>query len=551
MAKKILITGSSGLIGSEIALLYDRAGYRVFGVDNNSRKRFFGPDGDTRWNLARLNAKATRFTHVDMDIRDTACVEQLVSEVRPDCVIHCAAQPAHEYARRHPGVDFHVNVAGTMNLLEACRMHAPGAVFVFCSSSKVYGPVNEIPFVELPTRFDIDGVGADCGAGFPACEERQPGKAAPRNDRQDARPTKTRIAWANTLVGAAVPRIESGAGSGGPLKDNGRAETPAPTMAGMTGSAHQRLHPEMPIPPRTTPLTGWSFSGITEEFPIEPGDGRGVYGTGKAAADLLVQQYGITYGMPTVCLRGNCMTGPAHSSAELHGFLAYLARCLVQGREYTVIGYGGKQVRDNIHSYDYATAIFALCASPPAPGTVYNIGGGRRNSVSILEAISLMEQISGKRLKTAFADRPREGDHRVYISDMAKFRTDYPEWKLKWSIEEICEDLIRGMTGSSLALTCNGRAGTPAPTIFENHRQSLPRTRSGDAGATVGADCRPPENDDRQSRGTRDCPTKTYPPAKSVVGAGVSAGPPWNNNGCTEDGMGGAARPFPENHRLL
>jgi len=439
MPKKILITGSSGLIGSEIALLFDGAGYRVFGVDNNSRKRFFGPDGDTRWNLARLKAKTIRFTHVEMDIRDTTAVERVVSDVQPDCVIHCAAQPAHEYARRHPGVDFHVNVTGTANLLEACRVHAPGAVFVFCSSSKVYGPVNDIPFVETPTRFDFDVVGTR------GMHQRMDGQRRP-SLQQNAPPTKARIVGADCRppVGACI-----------------------------------------------APLQGWSFAGITEEFPIEPGDGRGVYGTGKAAADLLVQQYGITYGMPTVCLRGNCMTGPAHSAAELHGFLAYLARCLVQGGEYTLIGYHGKQVRDNIHSYDYATAIFALCAEPPAPGTVYNIGGGRGNSVSILEAISLMEQISGRRLKTAFADRPREGDHRVYISDMAKFRTDYPEWELKWSIEEICEDLIRGASSH-----------------------------------VVGADCRPPENNDRQEA----CPTKTYPPAIDTVGAGVPAGPLLENH---------------------
>ncbi|MCA1961477.1 MAG: NAD-dependent epimerase/dehydratase family protein [Desulfomonile sp.] len=382
MAKKILITGSSGLIGSEIALLFDGAGYRVFGVDNNSRERFFGPDGDTRWNLARLKAKTSAFTHIDMDIRDATGMERLVRDVRPDCVVHCAAQPAHEYARRFPAVDFQVNVTGTMSLLEVCRMHTPDAVLVFCSSSKVYGPVNDIPFVETPTRFDLVG-------------------QAPRLsiDRQDARLPKTGI---------------GGADSNPPAKVHGRA-----------------------------PLQGWSFNGITEEFPIEPGDGRGIYGTGKAAADLMVQQYGITYGMRTVCLRGNCMTGPGHSPAEIHGFLAYLARSLVQGREYTVIGFRGKQVRDNIHSFDYATAVFALCTAPPAPGTVYNIGGGRGNSVSLLEAISLMEQVSGKRLKINFADFPREGDHRVYISDMSKFRKDYPEWELKWPIEQICEDLVR------------------------------------------------------------------------------------------------------------
>jgi len=370
-SRRVVITGSSGLIGSEAVRLFDKFGYHVHGVDNNSRGRFFGPDGDTKWNLERLKQSTDAFTHHDLDIRDAAAIQRLVSEVCPDYVLHCAAQPAHEYARKHPLVDFHVNVTGTLNLLEACRKSCPEAPFVFCSSSKVYGPVNDIPYVESPTRFEF-----------------APGMSSP------------------------YPR--------GGLSPN-----------------------------------GWSFDGIGEDFPIEPGNGRGIYGTGKAAADLLVQEYGISYGMPTVCLRGNCMTGSSHSSAELHGFLAYVARCLMESRTYNIFGYKGKQVRDNIHAFDYVTAMYMVCISPPRPGTVYNVGGGRSNSVSIIEAIAMLEKITGRRLQTRYLEEPRYGDHRIYISDDSKFRKDYPGWGIKWSLPDICEDLIhRYDQGERLADGC-------------------------------------------------------------------------------------------------
>jgi CDP-paratose 2-epimerase len=361
-SRNVIITGSSGLIGSEAVRLFDSFGYQVHGVDNNSRARFFGRDGDTTWNLASLQENTVAFTHHDLDIRDAAAVQRLVSEVNPDYVLHCAAQPAHEYARKHPLIDFHVNVTGTLNLLEACRKICPEAPFVFCSTSKVYGPVNDIPYVESPTRFEF-----------------------------------------------------------------------APGMRS-----------EFPLSGRSP--KGWSFDGITEVFPLEPGEGRGIYGSGKAAADLLVQEYGISYGMPTVCLRGNCMTGSSHSAAELHGFLAYLARCLMEGRTYNIFGYKGKQVRDNIHAFDYVTAMYMVCISPPDPGTVYNLGGGRGNSVSLLEAIEMLEGIAGRRLDTHYVEQHRPGDHRIYISDDTKFRKDYPGWGIKWSLPKICEDLVNGFT---------------------------------------------------------------------------------------------------------
>jgi CDP-paratose 2-epimerase len=360
-AKRVLVTGSSGLIGSEAVLLFDTHGYDVYGIDNNSRKGFFGPDGDTAWNLERLRKQTKRFTSYDVDLRDPATIQEILRGTKPDHVIHCAAQPAHEYARQNPVVDFQVNVTGTLNLLEACRAHSPEGTFVFCSSSKVYGPVNELPFEESSTRFDL-----------------------PRSDSTES--------------------IVS-----------------------------------------TYKLPGWSYDGLNEDFPLEPGDGRGVYGTDKAAADLLVQEYGLSFGMKTVCLRGNCMTGPAHAPTQLHGFLAYLAKCLVEGQTYRILGYHGKQLRDNIHATDFVGAIHELCLAPPAPGSVYNIGGGRENSISIIEAIEMLEQVSNARLTTEYVDQPRHGDHRVYISDTSKFRKDYPSWRIRWSIPDICMDLLQGL----------------------------------------------------------------------------------------------------------
>lgn len=360
-SRKVVVTGSSGLIGSTAVRLFDKFGYQVHGIDNNLRERFLGPDGDTSLNLELLKKDTRAFLHYDLDIRDAPAIERCIRDIKPDYILHCAAQPADEYARIHPVLDFHVNVTGTLNLLEGCRKHMPDAPFLFCSSSKVYGPINDIPYVESSTRFDF------------SLARRDP-------DMCDSQL-----------------------------------------------------------------LNGWSLEGVKETFPLEPGAGRGIYGSSKASADLLVQEYGLSYGMPTVCLRGNCMTGPSHSAAEPHGFLAYLARCLREERTYSIFGYSGKQVRDNIHSFDYVTAMYMVCLSPPRPGTVYNIGGGRTNSCSILEAIAALESIAGKRMNTTYLEKNRPCDHRIYMSDTSKFRKDYPGWGLKWSLREIYEDLLRGL----------------------------------------------------------------------------------------------------------
>jgi CDP-paratose 2-epimerase len=341
--KRALVTGSSGLIGSEMVVTIDRLEWEVHGVDNNMRRDFFGPDGDTTANLKRLVSATERFEHHDLDVRDRDGVARLFDELRPDLVVHCAAQPSHDLAARRPFDDFDVNAVGTLNLLEATRATCPESPFVFLSTNKVYGDApNELELVELETRFDYadpafrDGIDESC-------------------------------------------RIDA------------------------------TLH--------------------------------SLFGASKAAADLLVQEYGRYFGMPTVCFRGGCLTGSNHASAELHGFLAYLARCVLEGRTYRIYGYKGKQVRDNIHASDVCAAALAF-ADAPRPGAVYNIGGGRANSVSILEAITRLEELTGRTLDVEYVDEARRGDHICYISDLRRLRADYPGWDVTVTLDEILRDLV-------------------------------------------------------------------------------------------------------------
>jgi CDP-paratose 2-epimerase len=341
---RALITGSSGLIGSELVSYLDTRGWTVHGLDNNMRRDFFGEDGDTVSNLRRLQSETKRFEHHDLDVRDRTAVDKLFAEARPNCVVHCAAQPSHDLAAQRPFDDFEINAVGTLNLLEAARAHAAEAPFVFLSTNKVYGDApNELPLVELETRWEY----------------------ANEADRD----------------------------------------------------------------------------GIDETMRIDR-TMHSLFGASKVAADVLVQEYGRYFGMPTVCLRGGCLTGPNHAGAELHGFLAYLARAVRDGLPYRVFGYKAKQVRDNIHSYDVCTAIMAFVEQPSA-GAVYNLGGGRANSVSMLEAIVRFEELYGATLAWEYVDEPRRGDHVCYITDLRRLRTDYPAWEIEYGLDEIIESFAQ------------------------------------------------------------------------------------------------------------
>jgi CDP-paratose 2-epimerase len=334
----LLVTGSSGLIGSEVVSHFAVKGWRVYGVDNNQRADFFGPAGDTRWNQKRLTETFPRFTHVELDVRDRNGVLKLMADLKPRLIVHSASQPSHDLAASRPFDDFDVNASGTLNLLEATRRHAGDAVFVHMSTNKVYGDrPNTIRLKELPTRWDYDD---------PAF-----------------------------------------------------------------------VH------------------GIPEEFSIDQSK-HSLFGASKVAADVMVQEYGRYFGMKTCSLRGGCLTGPNHSGVELHGFLSYLVKCNLEGRTYKVYGYKGKQVRDNIHAHDVAQFIEAFWAAPRC-GEVYNLGGGRGNSCSILEAFERSAAVSGRKMRCEYVDRNREGDHICYISDLRKLQGHYPDWKITRTLDDI------------------------------------------------------------------------------------------------------------------
>jgi CDP-paratose 2-epimerase len=342
---KILVTGSSGLIGSEAVRYFDAQGHSVVGVDNNMRREFFGPAGDTTWCRDRLIAEARHFEHHDVDVRDRQRIPDLFRAHRFDAVIHCASQPSHDRARDIPLIDFEVNALGTVNLLEANRQFSGDAPFVFMSTNKVYGDApNEIELVEHATRWDY-----------------------------------------------ADPQYQD---------------------------------------------------GIPEDFRIDAST-HSIFGASKVAADVMVQEYGRYFGMPTCCLRGGCLTGPAHSGVELHGFLSYLIRCNLSGTPYRVYGYKGKQVRDNIHSLDVVHFMDAFLAKPRS-GAVYNIGGGKTNAVSILEAFKRVEACSGKPMQWTYEDANRSGDHICYYSNLSRMRHDYPEWDITKTVDDIISEIVGG-----------------------------------------------------------------------------------------------------------
>jgi CDP-paratose 2-epimerase len=341
--KPVLVTGASGLIGSEVCTYFATRGHDVHGVDNNQRAVFFGPQGDTRWNQQRLQRELPSFRHHELDIRDRQGVLDLVAAVRPGIIVHAAAQPSHDRAAAIPFEDFDTNAVGTLNVLEAARRSCPETPFIHMSTNKVYGDgPNRIALAERETRWDF----AD------------------------------------------------------PQYRNGIPET---------FSIDQNLH--------------------------------SLFGASKVASDVMVQEYGRYFGMPTCCLRGGCLTGPNHSGVELHGFLSYLVRCNLEGREYTVFGYKGKQVRDNVHSFDVVRFIDAF-ANAPRSGEVYNLGGGKANSCSILEAFALVERLSGQPQRYSYVDTNRVGDHICYYSDLRKMRQHYPGWNITVNLEQTIAQIV-------------------------------------------------------------------------------------------------------------
>ncbi len=341
---KLLVTGSSGLIGSEVCIHFANLGWEIHGVDNNQRAIFFGESGDTRWNQKRLNTIIKNFTHHELDIRDRVGVINLISTIKPDAIVHTAAQPSHDKAAAIPFEDFDTNAVGTFNLLEATRQYSTNIPFVHMSTNKVYGDApNEIKMIELEKRFDY--------------------------------------------------------------------------------------------------LDETYENGISENFRIDQTK-HSLFGASKVSADISVQEYGRYFNMPTACLRGGCLTGPNHTGVELHGFLSYLVKCNLEEKEYTIFGYKGKQVRDNIHSYDVARFIEEFINAPRV-AEVYNLGGGKENTCSILEAFDIISDISGKEMKYKYDTNNRIGDHICYYSDLRKMKTHYPNWDITKSLRDTFEEIYQ------------------------------------------------------------------------------------------------------------
>jgi CDP-paratose 2-epimerase len=343
----VIVTGSSGLIGSETAKFFHGQGFDVVGIDNDMRAYFFGQDASTGWNTTQLSATLPRFTHHAADIRDAAAIDAIFRTYGSSIalVVHCAAQPSHDWAAREPMTDFTVNANGTLVLLEATRKYAPEAVFIFTSTNKVYGDTpNALPLVELERRWEVSSTHA------------------------------------------------------------------------------------------------WGEHGIDESMSLDQTK-HSIFGASKVAADVMVQEYGQYFGMRTGVFRGGCLTGPAHSGAQLHGFLAYLVRCAVTRHPYTIFGYKGKQVRDNIHSTDLVQCFWHFMRAPKA-GAVYNMGGSRHSNCSMLEAIDLIAELSGLQVDYTLSHEARSGDHIWWISDVRKFQRDYPGWAYNFDLRATLAEMI-------------------------------------------------------------------------------------------------------------
>ena len=344
--KKAIITGSAGLIGSESVKFFAEKDFEIYGIDNNMRAYFFGPEASTEWNKNQLEKKYKKqYKHFQIDIRDNNKVEEIFQKHKFDLIIHTAAQPSHDWAAKEPFTDFSVNANGTLVMLENFRKYSPHAVFIFTSTNKVYGDTpNTLPLIEQETRYEI-----------------------PKNHH-----------YAN---------------------------------------------------------------GIDETMSIDNSK-HSIFGASKVSADIMVQEYGKYFGLHTSVFRGGCLTGPAHSSTQLHGFLAYLVKCIMTGKKYTIFGYKGKQVRDNIHSHDLVNAFYHVYQKPRS-GEAYNMGGSRHSNISMIEAIKKIESMTGKKAVYEYSDQNRSGDHIWYISDVSKFKSHYPEWDFAYNGDRILEEIIK------------------------------------------------------------------------------------------------------------
>jgi CDP-paratose 2-epimerase len=341
-----IVTGSGGLVGSEAARYLAAKGLDVVGIDNDMRAQFFGAGASTRPAWTGLARALKSYTHLEADVRDTGTLEPAFARHGKDIalIVHAAAQPSHDWAARDPATDFSINAGATLSLLELTRRHCPAAVFVFCSTNKVYGDTpNRLPLVEAATRWEL-------------------------------------------------PASHS-------FGEHGIDETMS-----LDASMHS------------------------------------LFGVSKTSADLMVQEYGRYFGLRTACFRCGCITGAGHAGAQLHGFLSYLVKCAVADQPYTVIGYKGKQVRDNIHAVDLVEAFWQFFEHPRS-AEIYNMGGGRFASCSVVEAIAVAERLTSRSMRRSYDATSRAGDHIWWISDTRRFQAHYPAWRPTRTIETLIGEM--------------------------------------------------------------------------------------------------------------
>ncbi len=344
-----LITGSSGLIGSESAYFFSSQGFDIVGIDNNFRQVFFGKEGSTIWQKNKLKNKIKKYKHFNTDIRNFSNLEKIFKKLKKNIsiIIHCAAQPSHDYGKNFPILDFDINAKGTLNMLELTKLYCPDAVFIHMSTNKVYGDnPNKLNIIEKLKRWELRN-----------------------NDK--------------------------------------------------------------------------NYAGIKENFSLDNCT-HSFFGVSKVYSDLIAQEYGSNVGLKTSVFRGGCITGPNHSGAKLHGFLSYLVKASLKEKKYTMIGYKGKQVRDNLHSSDLVNCFWEVFKKPKN-GEVYNIGGGRFSNCSVIEALEIVEKITKLEIKKKFVKSNRVGDHIWYISDLSKFKKNYPNWKQKYNTKKILEELVNNL----------------------------------------------------------------------------------------------------------
>jgi CDP-paratose 2-epimerase len=343
-----IITGSTGLVGSTASEFLIKKGFKVIGIDNNYRSKLFGISSST-YKQRKYLTKKKNYYHFNCDIRHHLNIEKIFKKYSKNTtlIIHCAAQPSHDWAYKKPLVDFDINARATLNLLNCTKKYCPRSVFIFLSTNKVYGDSpNNINFIEKKTRWDVS-------------------------------------------------------------------------------------------------KTSKFKNGIDEKMSID-NSVHSFFGASKTYADLIVQEFGKNLNLKTGIFRCGCITGPKHAGAKLHGFLSFLVKRCIEEKQYELIGYKGKQVRDNIHSSDLMNAFWQFYKKPKK-GEVYNIGGGKATSCSVIEAISYIEKKLNIKIKRKFIKAPRSGDHIWYISNLKKFKGHYSLWKIKYNFSKIMDELINNL----------------------------------------------------------------------------------------------------------